>query len=161
MNAISRDFNVENVEEIDPGIANLLRGMQRERRWAPFPYGWWTEADGSFVIFDRGYRLICRKRLNGAVEILPFACTADFSRKTDDLWIERVAQNWLYTGLTHPARDARSRQRVLGVVERLCLADEIIRRREVADREWMLRGNFIRSRTICRGGSASKDERYA
>jgi hypothetical protein len=146
MNAVSRAFNVENVEEIDPGIANLLRGMQRERRWALFPYGWWTEADGSFVIFDRGYRLICRKRPNGAVEILPFACTGNFSRKTDDLWIEWTSQRWLYTGLAHPARGALSRHRVLGVVQRLGLADEIIRRREVADREWSLRRKYLRRR---------------
>ena len=144
MNAHCRTFNAANVEEIDPGIASLLRGMQRERRWSSAPYGWWTEANGSFVIFDRGYRLICRKRPNGAVEILPFACTGNFSRKTDDLWIEWNSQRWLYTGLTHPTRDALSRRRVLGVVQRLALADEIIRRREVADREWSLRRKFIR-----------------
>ena len=144
MDALCRTFNAANVEEIDPGIASLLRGMQRERRWSSAPYGWWTEANGSFVIFDRGYRLICRKRPNGAVEILPFACTGNFSRKTDDLWIEWNSQRWLYTGLTDPTRDALSRRRVLGVVQRLALADEIIRRREVADREWSLGRKFIR-----------------
>jgi hypothetical protein len=146
MNALARTFSVENVEDTDPGIANLLRGMQQERRWAPFPYGWWTEADGSFVIFDRGYRLICRKHTSGWVEILPFACTDNFGRKADDLWIDWVDQRWLYTGLTHPARDALSRSRVLGVVQRLGLADEIVRRREVADRQWSLRRKYSRRR---------------
>lgn len=146
MNTVSRAFNVVNVEEIDPGIANLLRGMQQERRWSPLPYGWWNEADGSFVIFDRGYRLICRKRLNGAVEVLPFACTGNFSRRTDDLWIDWVDQRWLYSGLTRPARDALSRSRVLGVVQRLGLVDEIIRRREAADREWSMRRKYVRRR---------------
>jgi hypothetical protein len=144
MNAHCRTFNAANVEEIDPGIARLLRGMQQERRWALLPYGWWTEADGSFVIFDRGYHLICRKRSNGTVEILPFACTGNFSRKTDDSRIEWTSQRWLYTGLAHPARDAVSRLRVLGVVERLGLRDEIIRRREAADREWSQRRKYLR-----------------
>lgn len=150
MNAPCRTFN--DVEYADPGIASLLQGMQRERRWAPFPYGWWTKADGSFVIFDRGYRLICHRRLNGSIEILPFACTSNFGRKADDLWIERVDQCWIYTGSTHPARDARSRHRVLGVVERLGLTNEIIRRRDVADREWKIYGRFDGERSARRGG---------
>lgn len=145
MNAFSRDFDIEAVD-IDPNIANLLRGMQRERRWAPFPYGFWTEADGSFVIFDRGYRLICRKRTNGAAEILPFARTGNFSRKVDDLWIDWIDQRWLYTGSTHPDRDALSRLRVLGAVRRLGIEDEIIRRRKAADREWSLRRKYMRRR---------------
>lgn len=145
MNALSRDLDMS-VEENDPGIANLLCGMRRERRWAPFPYGWWLEADGSFVIFDRGYRLLCRKHPTGFVEILPFARTINCSRKADDLWIDWVDERRLYTGTTHPANDAQSRQRVLGVVQRLGLADEIIRRREVADREWRLYRRSIRRR---------------
>lgn len=143
MNVLCRTFDVASAEEIDPGIANLLRGMQRDRRWSPFPYGWWTEADGSHVIFDRGYRLICRKRSNGSIEILPFARTGNPVRKTDDLWIDWIDQRWLYNGLTHPARDASSRLRVLGVVQRLSLADEIVRRREAADREWSLRRKYL------------------
>lgn len=137
-------MDVENIEDIDPGIAGLLRGMQLARRWALFPYGWWQEADGSSVIFDRGYRLICRKRPSGAVEILPCARTGNPVRKTDDLWIDWVDQRWLYTGLTHPARDELSRLRVLGVVQRLGLRDEIIRRREAADREWSQRRKYLR-----------------
>ncbi|MCP1738200.1 hypothetical protein [Bradyrhizobium japonicum] len=146
MNALARAVSVEDVEYTDPAIANLLHGMQQERRWSTFPYGWWTEADGSFVIFDRGYRLICRKRTRGSVEILPFACTGNPTRKTDDLWIDWVDQRWLYTGVTHPARDELSRLRVLGVVQRLGLRDEIVRRREVADREWTQRRQYLRRR---------------
>lgn len=139
-------MEAENVEDIDPGIASLLRGMQLARRWALFPYGWWQEADGSSVIFDRGYRLICRKRPNGAIEILPFARTGNFGRKVDELWIDWVDQRWLYRGVTHPARDELSRLRVLGVVQRLGLRDEIVRRREVADREWSQRRQYLRRR---------------
>ncbi|MBR0787768.1 hypothetical protein JQ631_01730 [Bradyrhizobium manausense] len=146
MNALARAVNVNDVEEIDPGIANLLRGMQRDRRWSPFPYGWWTEADGSHVIFDRGYRLICRKRANGSIEIFPFASTANFARMTDDLWIDWIDQRWLYRGPAHPARDEFSRLRVLGVVHRLGLQDEIVRRREAADHEWSQRRKYLRRR---------------
>ncbi|MGY4467329.1 hypothetical protein ACVWWK_003011 [Bradyrhizobium sp. LB9.1b] len=146
MNALCRTFDAASVEDFDPSIADLLRGMQRDRRWSPFPYGWWTEADGSHVIFDRGYRLICRKQPNGAVEILPFARTGNFSGKVDDLWIDWVDQRWLYTGLTHPARDDLSRLRVLGVVQRLGVRDEIVRRREAADREWSQRRRYLRRR---------------
>lgn len=91
---------------------------------------------------------MCRKHPSGTVEILPFARTINRSRKADDLWIDWVDERRLYTGTTHPANDARSRRRVLGVVQRLGLADEIIRRREVADREWNLYRRSIRQRVI-------------
>jgi hypothetical protein len=105
--------------EIDPDVRKLLRQLRHAARWSLLPYGWWTDADGSFVIFDGRYRPICRKRPHGSIEIV-----------APGTWIAYVGQSWLYRGLVHPDNNAAARDRVLGVVQRLDLADEIARRRE-------------------------------
>jgi hypothetical protein len=105
--------------EIDPDVRKLLRQLRHAARWSLLPYGWWTEADGSFVIFDRCYRPIGRKRPHGTIDIV-----------APDTWIAYMGQFWLYRGLAHPESNEAARDRVLGVVQRLDLADEIARRRE-------------------------------
>lgn len=48
----------------------LFRKLARLASWRIFPYGWWVEHDGAVVVFDRRYRPICRRLLNGSVEIV-------------------------------------------------------------------------------------------
>lgn len=147
MKARARLFDVSPVEndpiEIDNGINDLVRGLHKAARWSFFPYLWFGEADRSCVIVDRRYRLVCRKHATGAIEILPFVRVEN---EADENWISIVSQNRIYTDFSHPADDANSRQRVLGIVQRLGLKDEIVRRREIFHREWLMRRKFARSR---------------
>ena len=90
------------------------------------PYGWWTEASGAHVIYDRKYRPICRKHIDGRVEIVP-----------SDTWIVFESSRHFYCGPDYPYTCPEARSRVLGVVQRLGLADEIKRRRSL-DRRGLL-----------------------
>ncbi|MGO3934487.1 hypothetical protein NP284_40095 [Rhodopseudomonas pseudopalustris] len=144
MNAHCRAFDGDSVIEIDPDVAKLIVGMKKAARWSLLPYGWFEESDGSYVIFDRRYRLLCLTRPNGYVQILPFAEQA--MRETDANWIRWRSQHWIYSDLTHPDCNAFSRSRVLGVVERLGLKDEIIRRREVLRRQRLAGWRRLRPR---------------
>jgi hypothetical protein len=146
MNAHCRSFIDATFEDDDPDIAKLLRGLHRAARWSLFPYGWWIEADGSFVIFDRRYRPICRKRPDDSVEILPFIRVDYSERQTNKLWIAKIGERWLYTDLTHPVANVETRQRVIGVVQHLSLANEIIRRRETVHRERLAQRKYLRRR---------------
>ncbi|MER8797199.1 hypothetical protein NKH75_23900 [Mesorhizobium sp. M0984] len=108
---------------VDRDTRDFLRTLTRFSRWKIWPYGWWTEANGSFVIFDGKYRPICRKRPNGMVELLP-----------SDVTIAYVDQDYLYTYSTHPDGCLETRERLYGVVRRLRLGDEIERRRVMVAR---------------------------
>lgn len=143
MNALCRVFDSEAALETDPDVAKLIIGMKKAAQWSIFPYIYFREADGSSVVLDRRYRLICRHRQNGTVEILPFVRT---DVATSKHWIRLVSQHRLYTDFSHPADDEASRQRVLGVVERLGLKDEIIRRRQALRRERLDGWKRLRSR---------------
>lgn len=108
---------------IDRDTRDFLRILTRMHAWKIWPYGWWTEADGSFVVFDGKYRPMCRKRPNGQVELLP-----------SDMTIDYVDQRYLYTYSTHPENCHETRERLDGVVARLGLGREIERRRMLVKR---------------------------
>src|SRR5690606_13873798 len=95
----------------------VLRLMRRGH-WYYAPYGWWTEASGDHVVFDRGYHPICRVRACAVVEIVE-----------PDTWIEFVAQRWFSNASA--CRCAETRRVVSGVVARLGIAEEIKRRRKI------------------------------
>lgn len=119
--------------EIDPDIRNLLVGMRRAMRWRIWPYGWWQEDDGSYVIFDRLYRPICRKRPCGTVEIV-----------RPDQWIAYVDQRYLYTDIRHPDGNTAIAQRLFGIVQRLGIRDELARRRGLDRRRRLPRWDRIK-----------------
>jgi hypothetical protein len=104
----------------------LIAHMRRVTEWICFPYGWWTEASGAHVIYDRKYRPICRKHTDGRVEIVP-----------SDTWIIFESSRHFYCSPDTPYTCPEARDRVLGVVYRLGLADEIKRRRSL-DRRGLL-----------------------
>jgi len=113
-------FTVE--YELD-GLARGLtswRGTARFRSWNIFPYGWWEEADGSLVIFDRRYRPLCRKGPDGYVEIL---------RPSDR--ISYIKQSHIYRLSEHPADNPVMKRRIYGIVHRLGLLPELSRRQQL------------------------------
>jgi hypothetical protein len=103
----------------------LIAHMHRFTEWICFPYGYWNEACGAHVIFDRKYRPICR-HTDGKVEIIP-----------SDSWILFESSSHFYCSPITPYTCPKARSRVLGVVQRLGLADEIKRRRSL-DRRGLL-----------------------
>ncbi|RWQ70763.1 MAG: hypothetical protein EOS85_26680 [Mesorhizobium sp.] len=109
----------------DPDTSAFLGALQRTARWNLWPAGYWTEPDGSFVIFDRKYRPLCRKRPDGSIEILP-----------SDAWINWIEERRLYETprFPHPDNSRDTRDMLAGVVERLGIADEIKRRRKIGPR---------------------------
>jgi hypothetical protein len=104
----------------------LIAHMRRVADWRVMPYGWWTEASGAHVIYDRQYRPICRKHTDGRVEIIP-----------SNSWITFESSHHFYCGPDYPYTCPEARSRVLGVVQRLGLAEEIKRRRSL-DRRGLL-----------------------
>lgn len=110
---------------IDPRITEKARRLHRVRRWVFFPYGYWTEPDGSFVIFDRRYHPLARKRPDGSVQILPMA---DLDRAPQ---IKFKKQHFLYGSIDHPCDNEEMQQRLIRVVQRLGLEEEIHRRYEL------------------------------
>jgi hypothetical protein len=104
----------------------LIAHVRRAADWHVMPYGWWTEVSGAHVIFDRKYRPLCRRHNDGHVEIVP-----------SDTWTIWVKEDWLYSSPDTPYTRPKARNRVLGVVQRLGLADEIKRRRSL-DRRGLL-----------------------
>jgi len=97
--------------------------------WRVFPYGWWDEPSGAYVIFDRDYRPICRKQTNGAID-----------QVRPDEFIRFSKQTWLYCA-KHPATDAETKRVILGVVERLGLATQISERRRLFGNRQLPRWN--------------------
>jgi hypothetical protein len=104
----------------------LIAHFRRVAEWTCLPYGWWTEASGAYVVYDRRYRPICRRHADGRVEIVPSDC-----------WITFESSRHFYCGPDYPYTCPEARSRVLGVVQRLGLADEIKRRRSL-DRRGLL-----------------------
>jgi hypothetical protein len=104
----------------------LIAHMRRVTNWRVMPYGFWSEASGAHVVYDRQYRLICRRSTDGTVETLPSDC-----------WITFESSQHFYCSPDTPYTCPEARSRVLGVVQRLGLADEIKRRRSL-DRRGLL-----------------------
>jgi hypothetical protein len=109
----------------------LIAHMRRVTDWRCMPYGWWTEASGAHVIYDRQYRPICR-HTDGQVEIVP-----------SDSWITFESSSHFYCGPDYPYTCPEARDRVLGVVYRLGLVDEIKRRRDLDRRGRLPRAPFM------------------
>jgi hypothetical protein len=129
MAMVSKELQGDNIS--DPDFAPLLNGRHYLARWRIFPYGWWDEGDGRVVIFDRKYRPICRRYPDRRVEIV-----------ASNQEIKFVGQTWLYgTDGSHPCDDRRARERVLGVVRRLGLVDELRHRRRLESRGRLLEWN--------------------
>ncbi|MGM4915887.1 hypothetical protein [Tardiphaga sp. 813_E8_N1_3] len=131
MNAHTRSIEFSDSEfldpfdTIDPAITQNARGLHRVRRWVFFPYGWWEEADGSLVIFDRRSHPLCRKRLDGSIEVLPML---NFNMP---LSIKFKAQHFLYSGgRDHACEDEKTQQRLLRIVQRLGIENEVSSRYE-------------------------------
>ncbi len=86
--------------------------------WRFAPYGWYSEPGGSYVPFDRDYHPIARKKPDGSVEIVP-----------PDAWIDFEDQHWFYGARgTLPSDNRDVADRIRGVIARLGIRDEIIRR---------------------------------
>lgn len=103
----------------DAKIARLFRYFAKLKLC---PYGEWTEADGSRVIFDRDYRPICRIKPDGQLEIVP---TDEFIR-----FDEEAGQRWFYRGGA-PTRDRKIRKTLIDIIKRHDLAPELRRRWDI------------------------------
>lgn len=97
----------------------LLTHLFRKKAiWALCPYGKWTEADDSIVIFDRRYRPICRIKSDGQKEIVP-----------SDEYINFCTQRWFHRGIaTYP--DQETRKTISDLIEKYVIATELRRRWE-------------------------------
>lgn len=130
MNAHVRPIDFDEIQIhpfdlIDPSIRPAAHGIHRVYKWCFFPAGYWEEADGSFVIFDRRYHPLARKRTNGSIEVLP---VANFDKP---MRIAFRRQHFLYSGgADHPCENERTQQRLIGVVQRLGIEGEVARRYE-------------------------------
>jgi hypothetical protein len=117
------EFAIDPFDTINPQITENARGMHRVRRWAFFPYGWFEEADGSLLIFDRLFFSLCRKRPDNTIEALPMV-------RLD--WRERVkfkSRHYLYSGgADHACDNEKTQQLLIGIVQRLGIEDEVARR---------------------------------
>lgn len=111
-------FHIDGGEFLpDPNSDGFLRLMRRTY-WCFAPRGWWTEASGSYVYFDRSYRPICRVHTDGVVEILK-----------PDTWIEHVDQHLLHKDTPRYCAEAR---RIAGeVIARRGIDAEIKRRLKI------------------------------
>ena len=76
------------------------------------PYGWWTLADGSHVLFDRGYCPLWARTPQGVVT------AADPTQ-----WTEWVWQSWLYDDSNPPWRNKATRARCEAVLARWGVAE--------------------------------------
>jgi hypothetical protein len=125
-------------DAIDPRITDKARGLHRVHRWVFFPYGC-GEANGAMTLFDGRFYPMARKNPDGSVEILPML---DFKHPP---MIEFKKLRFLYGSFDHPSDDEKTQQRLLAMVGRLCLGEEVYRRydayyRKMAER----RRNFRR-----------------
>ncbi|WOH68650.1 hypothetical protein [Bradyrhizobium sp. BWA-3-5] len=136
-------FDIDPFDTIDARITEKARRLHRTRRWVFFPYGYWTEKDGAFVVFDRRYHPLARKRRDGSVQILPML---DLDRAAR---IEFKKQHFLYGSIDHPCDTEETQQRLIGVVRRLGLEEEIHHRYDVLHNVWAARRRNFR-RLLCR-----------
>lgn len=112
----------------DPVTASFALMISKSNAWRIFPYGEWTEGDGSRVIFDRQYRPICRIGVNGSVEIVP-----------PETWINYTRQRFFHRGFG-PRPDAETRAIVLRVMQSCHgMESELRRRRDLEKRRLLPR----------------------
>jgi hypothetical protein len=91
---------------------------KNERMRAELPYGIWTEADGSEVLFNRDYHPIWRRKPDGTV-----------SRVDDPIRHGKMWIHWVNDGCT-PWHDAASRKRCEAIL-REWLATRVVDLRAV------------------------------
>jgi len=111
--------NLYDDNEHDAEIVRLFRYFAKRKLC---PYGEWTEADGSRVIFDRRYRPICRIKPDGRVEIVPTDEFIHFSKK--------AGQRWFYEGGAFK-RDPKVRKTLIDIIKRHDLTPELRRRWDI------------------------------
>lgn len=107
----------------------LLRSFKKKTQWGLCPYGCWTEADGSGVIFDRCYRPIIRVRRGGKTEIV-----------APDEFIRFRKQRWFHHGFG-PTPDAATHAVVTQIVATYNLGPELRRRSALLRRGLLPRWN--------------------
>ncbi|MCK1685638.1 hypothetical protein [Bradyrhizobium sp. 145] len=132
------DIDLDPFDAIDPRITQKARRLHRIHRWVFFPYCWTNEPSGALLL-DRKYHPLCRKQPDGTVEILP---VADIERAP---LLKPKRLRFLYGSLDHPCDTDETQQRLLCMVRRLGLEDEVYRRYEALDRVFAeRRRNFRR-----------------
>lgn len=111
-------FHIDRGEFLpDPNSDGFLR-LMRLTYWCFAPHGRWTEASGSYVVFDRRYHPICRVYADGAVEIVK-----------PDTSIEYVAEHFYHKDTPRYCDEAR--RIAAGVIARLGIDAEIKRRLKI------------------------------
>jgi hypothetical protein len=101
----------------DPNVRELLSKLDYYCRFHLIPYGYWTELDGSYVIFDRKYRVLCRV-VDGVSTVLP-----------SDTYIDYVEQTWLYRNdESHPLFSQEMVYKLVRIVDRNGLREATKRR---------------------------------
>lgn len=106
-----------NYEALNARMKKLFHSIQQ---WQIFPYGKFTEGDGSEVIFDRQGRPICRVFANGSIEIV---------QPTE--WIYFVYEEWFYKSHNHPRNNHETRKILMGIIDKYDLKGELLLRREL------------------------------
>ena len=71
------------------------------------PYGWWTLADGSEVLFSRTYTPLWHRDPSGVV-----------TRADPSEWIHWTKQSWFFDDSNHPGRNKQTRARCEAILAR-------------------------------------------
>jgi hypothetical protein len=104
--------------EDDHGELLTLADIIEYDPWRRAPYGYWSEPGNRFVVFDRDYCPIARKKADGSVEIV-----------AHDTWIDFEEEHWFYGARgTLPKDNSEVADRIRGIITRLGIRNEIIRR---------------------------------
>ncbi len=101
--------------------SETLAFAQYSAWWWFFPNGFWTEADGSHVLFDEWKRPICRKKPDGSVEIL-----------RSNVKTKHISERFLYDGY-NASEKLTTVKHCLELVERLGLREEIEYRLDISE----------------------------
>jgi len=81
--------------------ASQIPPLKRRKEWRELPYGKWTCANGTVVLFNRGYKPIWSRSPGTAVLAM-----------LGDEWIENIVrEEWFYDDSNPPWRDSGSRRR--------------------------------------------------
>lgn len=104
--------------EDDDGTLVTLADLFPYNPWRRAPYGYWAESGGGYVIFDKDYHPIARKKADGSVEIV-----------APDTWIDFQDEHWFYGEPgTLPQDNSEVADRIRELIKRLGIRDEIVRR---------------------------------
>jgi len=132
------DIKLDPFDALDPRIADKARRLHRVHKWIFFPKGWITEPGRSLQMFDGRLYPLCRKQPDGAVVILPmveFGHPPIFSLRKP---------RFLYGSFDHPCDTEETQQRLIGVVQRLGLQEEVHSRYDALHRELAARRRNFR-----------------